>query len=143
MDSHQNLYGAALLGGSGGGGGVFKLSLVKRAYKQTVLYSFKASARNGAYPYGVIEDSAGNLYGTTPIDHDGRFFNGGTVFELSPTQGNKYAFTELHDFSSGITGYSPAGVTMGADGALYGTTYMGGPYFGSNSGYGVAFKITL
>jgi hypothetical protein len=66
------------------------------------------------------------------------------VFELSPTQGNKYAFTELHDFSNPTTGYSPAAVTMGSDGALYGTTFEGGPYFSDgHGGNGVIFKVML
>jgi hypothetical protein len=143
-DSHLNLFGTAIDGGTGQGG-VFKLSLVKGAYRQSVLYAFKANARRGAYPSsGVIEDSAGNLYGTTPIDHN-EHFNGGTVFELSPIQGKKYAFTELNVFSNIATGDSPAsGVTMGSDGALYGTTFAGGPDNGdSHSGNGVVYKITL
>lgn len=145
-DSHQNLFGTATGGGLGRtpAGGVYKLSLVKGIYTQSVLYSFKVSARNGAYPSaGVIEDAAGNLYGTTPIDHN-EYFNGGTVFELSPTQNKKYAFSELNAFTSGATGLDPQGVMMGHDGALYGTTFMGGPaYSNSYSGYGVVFRVTL
>jgi hypothetical protein len=148
-DSHFNLFGTAIAGGTGPGehaGGVFELSMVNNRYtKQRVLYSFKYNARRGAYPgTGVILDGAGNLYGTTPIDHNGHY-NGGTVFELSPTQGKKYAFTELNAFSNPVTGDSPAaGVTMGSDGALYGTTFAGGPYFSNSySGYGVVYKITL
>lgn len=142
-DSRHDLFGTAAGGGTGHAGRVFQLSMVNGTYRESVLYSFKVRARYGAYPIaGVIQDAAGNLYGTTPIDHN-EYFNGGTVFELSPTQSKKYAFTELNVFSNSTTGYSPAGVTMGYDGALYGTTLQGGAYGAHNGGNGVVFKITL
>jgi hypothetical protein len=147
-DLHGNLFGAGIGGGIGHGrsaGAVFELSLVNGRYqRQSVLHTFKFNARNGASPSaGVIVDGSGNIYGTTPIDDD-EHFSGGTVFELSPTQGKKYAFTELHVFSNPLTGYSPAAVTLGPDGALYGTTFLGGPdYSDGHGGNGVVFKITL
>jgi hypothetical protein len=147
-DSHLNLFGTAIAGGSGPGqhaGGVFELSMVHNRYtKQRVLYSFNYNARRGAYPStGVVADSAGNLYGATPIDHNSHY-SGGTVFELSPTTGNKYVFTELNNFSNPLVGDDPVSVTLGSDGALYGTTFAGGPDNGdSHSGNGVVFKITL
>ena len=47
-------------------------------------------------------------------------------------------------FSNPLTGYSSAAVTLGPDGALYGTTFLGGPdYSDGHGGNGVVFKITL
>ena len=48
---------------------------------ETVLYSFGSTAGDGAIPFGgLIQDSAGNLYGTTSV---GGAYNEGTVFEIA------------------------------------------------------------
>src|ERR1022692_1804313 len=61
-DSAGNLYGTTSQGGTAGAGTVFKIDA---AGHETILYTFTGGA-DGIYPYaGVIEDSAGNLYGTT------------------------------------------------------------------------------
>ena len=144
QDAQGDLFGTAIGGGSHAGlGGVYELKPYKRTYKFSVLYTFKSAAKTGAYPSsGVIEDSHGNLFGTTPIDHQSHF-SPGTVFELSPV-GKKYAYTELYDFPTEVGGFDPNAVTLGPDGNLYGTTFQGGStYQNSLNGYGVVFEIAL
>ena len=91
QDAAGNLFSTTTAGGensnpscgSNGCGTVFKLD---NAGHETVLYSF-CSAPNctdGAAPQaGLIQDGAGNLYGTTSIG--GANGGGGTVFKLTPT----------------------------------------------------------
>jgi uncharacterized repeat protein (TIGR03803 family) len=63
-DSAGDLYGTTIYGGlpvfGGGYGTVFKLD---SAGNETVLHNF--TNLDGAYPFGIIRDSDGNLYGTT------------------------------------------------------------------------------
>lgn len=111
-----------------------------------VIYSF-TGAEDGSFPNGVTLDSAGNLYGTTgrggyrggDCSSDGC----GTAFRLSYTNG-AWVFTPLHAFS-GPDGANPsAPVTLGPDGTLYGTTYLGGGAdcpLGPQGNCGVVFRL--
>jgi uncharacterized repeat protein (TIGR03803 family) len=72
----------------------------------------------------VVLDSAGNLYGTTPIG--GAYFDQGTVYELSPNAGG-WTETIVHSFGNGTDGSRPTGgLIRDASGNLYGTTTGGG-----------------
>lgn len=80
---------------------------------------------------GLIQDSKGNLYGTTEAGGTGCGGAGcGTVFELS-NPGGKWTETVLYSFcsqSNCTDGAGPSGgVIQDAQGNLYGTTYGGGP----------------
>jgi uncharacterized repeat protein (TIGR03803 family) len=115
---------------------------------------------DGAYPVGgLISDSSGNLYGTTSWSGPN---GGGTVFELSPSNGT-WAFTTLYGFvcnncfehdavvadspaigrsakGIGIDRFAPsfgpqANLVMDAAGNLYGNTLEIG-------GGGNVFKLT-
>jgi uncharacterized repeat protein (TIGR03803 family) len=121
--------------GTGQGcGTIFELT-VKGA--ETVLYAFKGG-NHGAYPAaGVIEDGAGNFYGTTNnggVDCDGSGAGCGAVFELA-ANGKE---TGLHVFMGGSDGAYPKDApVMDSAGNLYGTTVEGG---GANDG-GVVFRV--
>jgi uncharacterized repeat protein (TIGR03803 family) len=79
MDSAGNLYGTTLLGGFDlYYGVVFKLDPTG---KETVLYNFTGSDDGGLTYAGVVQDSAGNIYGTTPSFGA---YGYGTVFKITP-----------------------------------------------------------
>lgn len=117
MDSAGNLYGTTSSGGANYQGIVFK---VNPSGAENVLYSFAggtdASSPNG----GLVEDAAGNLYGTSS---GGGAFGSGTVFVVSPTGREKviYSFTGGED-----GGYPISSLIRDAAGNLYGTTLGGG-----------------
>jgi uncharacterized repeat protein (TIGR03803 family) len=102
-----------------------------------VIYSF-AGAKDGEYlDTDLVMDSAGNIYGTTVQGGD---FGSGTVFQLSPSSGG-WTHTVLYSFTGGTDGGEPyKGVTLDAQGNLYGTAVTGGS--GScEGGCGVLFKL--
>jgi uncharacterized repeat protein (TIGR03803 family) len=128
-DAKGNLYGEATESGPNGYGTVYEITK-KGAFK--VLYGFTGGA-DGAWPMGgLIEDKAGNLYGTTM----GSGASGhGTVFELTPTG----VESVLYSFAGGTDAASPQGaLVQDKEGNLYGTTTGGGAY-----GYGTVFEVTL
>jgi uncharacterized repeat protein (TIGR03803 family) len=138
-DQQGNLYGTTEGGGTGGDGTVFERS---QAGVYTVLFSFPGGAKGSNVFAPVVEDPAGNLYGTT--DNGGKTrcgsAGGGTVFKLAP-DGTQ---TVLYAFRGGRDGCVPGepGLALDASGNLYGTTENGG---GSgcrnNSGCGTVFEI--
>lgn len=103
-----------------------------------VVYSF-AGDEDGEYPdTELVMDAGGNLYGTTVLGGD---FGSGTVFQLTPS-GSGWTHTVLHSFTSGPDGGQPyGGVTLDAQGNLYGTTVTGG-IGGCEGGCGVAYRLS-
>jgi uncharacterized repeat protein (TIGR03803 family) len=103
-----------------------------------VIYSF-AGSQDGEYTdTDLVIDSAGNLYGTSVLGGD---FGSGTVFQLTPS-GNGWIHTVLYSFTSGTDGGEPyKGVTLDAQGNLYGTAVTGGTG-ACEGGCGVAYKLT-
>jgi uncharacterized repeat protein (TIGR03803 family) len=88
------------------------------------------TGKNGAQPQSILEDSAGNFYGTTL---NGGKYNQGIVFEIE--QNGK--LDTLVDFN-GANGSAPeAKLLLGPDGSLYGTTKTGG-----SSNKGTVFTIS-
>jgi uncharacterized repeat protein (TIGR03803 family) len=138
-DSAGNLYGTTGNGGdldacSGYGCGVvYKLN---GSGHETVLYAFTGES-DGAFPFGVIRDPAGNLYGTTSNGGDLNVCVGsgcGVVYRVD-TSGKE---TALYTFTGAADGSLPqSGVIGDAAGDLYGTTYMGG-----TGGAGVVYKLS-
>ena len=133
FDTAGNLYGVTADGGAYGYGMAFELSPSQGGgWTETVLHNF-GNGTDGQNPYGLVMDSAGNLYGTTAL---GGVYNNcyeglscGTVFELSPQAGGGWSETVLHNFGDGTDGRRPfAGVIMDGTGNLYGTTDAGGIY---------------
>ena len=128
-DTQDNLYGTTYQGGGlSNKGTVFKLDTTG---KETVLHSFTDDP-DGALPEaGLVQDTQGNLYGTTL--HGGSE-GAGTVFKLDTT-GKE---TVLYSFgSAGEDGTFPqAGLVLDTQGNLYGTTFTGG-----TSGNGTVFKV--
>jgi len=133
LDAAGNLYGTTSAGGENNCGVVFQLSPSNNGqWVENVLYSF-VGTDDGCMPQSdVLLDPAGILYGTASF----AAHNEGTVWRLSPTQGN-WSLTVLHAFQ-GSDGSSPvAGVILDSLGNLYGTTWRGG-----NNNDGTAFELT-
>ncbi|MGA8576983.1 MAG: choice-of-anchor tandem repeat GloVer-containing protein [Candidatus Cybelea sp.] len=109
-------------------------------WPEKVLYAF--SGPDGAYPNPVITGPNGVLYGTT--SYGGAYgsqcyaLGCGTVFQLTPGNGpSAWTETVLYSFTGGADGASPARVTLGANGVLYGATYAGGA-----NNLGTVFALT-
>jgi uncharacterized repeat protein (TIGR03803 family) len=139
-DESGNLYGTTEFGGGGGGtncysdgcGVVFKLA---PDGTETVLHAF-TDGNDGAEPIAsLIEDNAGNLFGTTAYG-GGTGCNGtgcGTIFEVAP-DGTE---TILYAFAGGSDGAGPyAGLIEDGAGNLIGTTFGGG-----RTGWGTVFEL--
>jgi len=139
FDSSGNLYGTTSIGGNlncpaYGCGVVFKLTPTPRGpWKETVLYTFNEGT-DGGFPYsaGLAFDSQGNLYGVTKFGGDlSANCQGnpgcGVVYQLAPTPSGPWTETVLHAFTGGTDGADPLfGVTLDANGNVYGTTLWGG-----------------
>ena len=141
FDNKGALYGTTSEGGAYGWGTVFRLTPSASGYTESFLYSFTGYSDGGAPEAGLIFDKEGALYGTTTYGGSNK---GGTVFKLVPS-GSGYTERVLYAFcakSNCTDGRAPvAGLVFGKDGALYGTTALGGT-FGSISGAGTVFKLT-
>jgi uncharacterized repeat protein (TIGR03803 family) len=140
-DASGNLYGTTEYGGkirkscggvqAGGCGTVFK---VNQAGKGTVLYEFNGTP-DGVFPGALlVEDDAGNLYGTTYM---GGTDSLGAVFKVNISRKE----TILHSFAGPPNGggdgaFSYDGVIRDKSGNLYGVTFGGGAY-----GVGVVYRI--
>jgi uncharacterized repeat protein (TIGR03803 family) len=98
-----------------------------------ILHDFSAQER-GNFPYGLLSDSGGNLFGTTLSGGD---YNCGAVFELAPKAGKGWSETVLHSFGFGEDGCGPWLILMDAQGNIYGTTVSGG-----TQDNGTAFRMS-
>ena len=132
----NTLYGTTAYGGSSGCGGygcgvVFAVDMSTGA--ETVLYTFTGGA-DGGYPYaGLVQDKAGNLYGTTAY---GGAKSYGTVFKVVPKTQKE---TVLHSFDDTHGGNPYSGLTLDAtQKVLFGTTLGGG-----SGGAGAVFSLTI
>jgi len=131
LDSAGNLYGTTAYGGAYGRGTVFE---VDAAGIETIVHSF-AGGMDGARPNaGLVQDAAGNFYGTTQYGGRGCYGQGcGTVFRISPS-GEE---TILYRFGDVPDGASPlGGVAVDSSGTIYGTTWLGGIY-----SFGTVFQL--
>ncbi len=110
---------------------LFLASAAASAHTFTTLYNFTGGVDGGNPVAGLVQDSHGNLYGTTS---SGGAYNLGVVFKVD-TAGKE---TVLHSFKGGkkdgASSYTP--LLLASDGSLYGTTVFGGAH-----NYGVVFRI--
>jgi uncharacterized repeat protein (TIGR03803 family) len=126
------LYGTTLYGGASNSGTVFQVST---SGSERVIHSFGA-ASDGRWPEASLVALNGALYGTTAGGGAGCGTGCGTVFKMN-TSNHEIV---LYSFKGPPDGSSPsAGLTI-ANGALYGTTSVGGSSCGS-IGCGTIFQI--
>ncbi len=123
IDGSGNLYGTTEAGGTSNSGTVFGIDANGT---EAVLHSFAGEPTDGADPKaGITLDTAGNLYGTT---FTGGSHGYGTVFEIDTANSE----TVLYNFSDLADGANPfGGLTLDANGVLYGTTENGGKASGN------------
>jgi uncharacterized repeat protein (TIGR03803 family) len=95
------------------------------------LYSFSGGIDGANPPAGLVQGPDGNFYGTS---YQGGANSSGSIYRMAPSG----AVTALYEFTGSSDGAYPyAGLVLGKDGNLYGTTLQGGA-----SGYGTVFKMT-
>jgi len=103
----------------------------------SVLYDFGAKISDPYQPYVeiVVQGRDGNLYSTAS---QGGSSGIGAAYRITPSG----TLTEIYSFSP-AGGLLPfGGLTLGADGNLYGTTYAGNSNGDPNKNYGTIFKLT-
>jgi len=141
LDSAGTLYGTTSDGGAGKYGTIFKIA---PDGSETVIRNFQGHPSDDPLA-GLIEDAAGNFYGTTYNHLNGygecKGASCGSVFKL----GTNEKLTVLHSFPASTgDGRGPfAGVIMDQSGNLYGTTVAGGSNCPDSDygGCGAVFKI--
>jgi uncharacterized repeat protein (TIGR03803 family) len=108
----------------------------------SVIYNFLGDSLGQNSESGLAVDANGNLYGTT---YTGGDLNLGAVFKLTLAN-KKWTQKIIYSFK----GYAKkdgaypyfAGVTLDAQGNVYGTTYQGGSSPANNLNYGTVYKLT-
>jgi len=149
-DSKGSFFGTTFFGGDTncvlttseppGCGTVYKLDSSKNL---SVLYTFTGNT-DGAWPQGLVMDSAGNLYGVTFYGGNLNcpLFQGigcGVVFKISSTG----TFTTLYTFQGGADGAIPFGFLTLHGTAAYGGTQEGGILADCGGvGCGVIFAVS-
>ena len=122
-------YGTTELGGTNQDGTAFQM------LTNGTLTSLVSFDNNGYSPFASLVQAAdGNFYGAAFLGGTNGSNGHGAMFRIA-TNG---ALTMLYSFTGGSDGANPyAGLTQGADGMLYGTTFYGG-----TNNYGTVFKMT-
>jgi uncharacterized repeat protein (TIGR03803 family) len=115
-----SLYGTTDVGGRWRQGSIFALRPNRTGYRFSTLHHFEVG-ESARQPFGDLVLAAdGYLYGTSFAGgRDGC----GSIFRIR-TDGN--GFSIVHSFSGGDGAAPYAGLTLGGDGHLYGTTYGNG-----------------
>jgi uncharacterized repeat protein (TIGR03803 family) len=135
-DAEGNFFGTTFLGGDTtcyqfGCGTVFKVS---KTGKGALLHKFTGTP-DGWFPEALlVEDAAGNLYGTTT--NGGNFNNGGTVFKVDSSGNESILYSFCSEANCADGGGPDAGVIRDSSGNLYGVAAYGGDY-----GAGVVYEL--
>jgi len=140
-DASGVLYGTTKNGGTGAGT-VFKLTpsgANPPQWTKTTLYQFSSAYGAAAGPLTL--DGSGALYGMRALGAEPTMGtpNAGVAFKLTPPGQGQTQWTEtiLHTFSGAGDGLAPGGaLLLDKNGALYGTTWLGG------AGSGIVFRLT-
>jgi uncharacterized repeat protein (TIGR03803 family) len=135
FDAAGNIYGTTYDGPYPGGGAMYKLTRSGGTWTPTLLQSFGLSDTDGRHPYSnVVIDQQGNYYATMTT---GGTAGLGAVVEVIPGEG-VYTNHVLYSFANDANGYTPwTGLTIDAQGNLYGTTHYGG-----SGGGGTVFELS-
>jgi uncharacterized repeat protein (TIGR03803 family) len=140
-DAHGNLFGTTEQGGAYNYGTVFEIAKTAGGYASTptILVSFNGTDGAGPQAGSLIADARGKLFGTT---FEGGAYGDGTVFKIAKTRrGYASTPTVLISFNGTDGRWPRASLIADINGNLFGTTYGGGAYGGSD-GYGTVFELT-
>jgi hypothetical protein len=152
IDRNGVLYGTTELGGAynqcfassdEGCGTVFALTppaSPSGPWTETVLWSFGATSADSYSPFGVTMGRGGVLYGVASGGGD----CGGTIFSLTPpgSRGGTWAEAVIYRFTCAPDGTGPdSGLAIDANGAIYGTTQLGGTSTACSEGCGTVFSL--
>jgi uncharacterized repeat protein (TIGR03803 family) len=136
-------YGTAVGCGANGGGVAYEIAppaISGGAWAYTVIhvFGFPNGTGDGNFPQAnLIAGKGGVLYGATQMGGTAAL---GTVYSLTPpkTKGGAWTESVLHSFANTTDGYGAiGGLTLTANGTLYGTTCCGG-----SNNVGNIFKVT-
>ena len=130
-----NLFGTGQGDGySGHHGQVFELTNSSGTWTSTSIHIFAGS--DGSAPAaGIVQDSYGNLYGTTA---SGDTHGAGNVFYVY-NSGGSWNFVKVWAFGATGDGANPTSdLQLDSSGNLYGTTQNGGA-----NGDGIVFELSL
>jgi uncharacterized repeat protein (TIGR03803 family) len=110
-----NYYGTAYQGGANGWGTVFRMTPTGTV---AVVRSFAGPSFDGGFPLAsVVQDAAGNLYGTT---ERGGYLNQGAVWRIDSTG----QYSMLHGFINSLQeGSQPYASVLVANNSLYAVTF--------------------
>jgi uncharacterized repeat protein (TIGR03803 family) len=139
MDAAGNLFGVTPYGGGPSEyGTVFELVNSGGTYTEKILHSFAGPPDDGFHPAsGLVMDSAGNLYGVTPMSNpNSGNLSYGIAYELENSSGN-YTYKKLYTFTgaNGGSKQPEGGLIVDDAGNLYGTALQGG------TGNGTVFEL--
>ena len=119
FDGNNRLYGVTPAGGAGGGGVLFYCGITTPT-SLTAAATFSAAGSDGTGPRAEPVVQGGNVYFSTATGGTGGF---GKILRYDPSVPST---TAVHSFSN-ANGFEPfAGMVVGTDGLLYGTTNAGG-----------------
>jgi uncharacterized repeat protein (TIGR03803 family) len=140
LDPKGNIYGATVVGGSGGAcedgcGVAYQLSYSGGAWTQTVLHNFTGGDDGSGPGAGLTLDTKGNLFGMTPT---GGAYGLGVIYQLKPERTGGWKFRVVHTFTGGDDGATGSAGRLLLDdaGNLFGVATVGGA-----NGSGTAFKL--
>ena len=151
FDASGNLYGTADLGGSKQVGTIFELSPNgSGGWTYNRIHSFTNGKDGGRPVAGFLVDSKGDLFVTTT--QGGNLKAGckasgcGALFEMSPNGSGGWIPHVLHDFTGHQDGAIPVGISMDANGNLFGVAQNGGndtlcTNLGEFPGCGVVYEV--
>jgi hypothetical protein len=142
LDAAGNIYGTTSFGGNSGCGCglVYELSPSSASqWQETVLHEFLGYiSSDGGYPQGrLVFDSKGNIYGTSSGAVEYTAGGDATAFELTPVSGGAWNYATIYMFSKTQGGDIVSGLSLDAQGNLYGTAESGG-----TKDEGVVFELT-
>ncbi|HWA91860.1 MAG TPA: choice-of-anchor tandem repeat GloVer-containing protein [Rhizomicrobium sp.] len=160
MDASNDIWGTTIMGGIASNGAAYKLApgtdLWNDPWTSSVIYNFcwtgASKCPDGSSPNGLIQDAAGNLWGTAYYGGNGPASTGdGVLFKLNNpggcTEGGTATFwcsTVKHNFCSSAgcsDGAYPNGdIVMDSSGDIFGTTTMGGSSAVISGGAGAVWK---